>query len=760
MFSTRVTLLAFALAAAACGESDATLSQPKPKPSTTTTATATNPDPTTSCGASCPVTPPADAAPAVAITEPASNANLSTKSVRVKGTASDDQPGIYVELSADGASWKPVLVSNGTFELDLPLPALDGDFLTLRARGKDFAGHLVEALQIVKVDNVGPTATVDAIPTAPPTAWLAGVPLEGKAEDTSSPVTVRVDVGDGRGFQSVPVAAGRWKKPYVADGSEDSASRTVQVEVKDAFGNLSVAAKTFTVDVVAPRITITSPLQNQKFNAADLAATGTVPVRFSVLDGDPAVIVREVGKTIPISGLEVNTLATDDGVAYSVQLEAIDSAGNRNTESIDFKVDRVAPRVTNLSPADGELVDLGAAVVKFSEPVQALQPAVSSSPSGPAGNWWPDRKAFEIPLTQADTAYTLTMGALADDFGNLLAAPAPWRITTRPMLPANETVIATNVHRFDAAADEDGVLTVIATEGSSAVRTFRVDTRTGQFIAEPVQPMWVGSQLRAWAHRSRIVGQSPSRVSGSLFIAPSGARIDYWQNGAAQAPVYNTGALLPAPALDGEGPNLGRVGFFRNQLYERQGRQSLAVAVRPDEVAFVDGRWEVVQLNPQGFSRQTFKCERPFPNAPLECSLTPVDSINLFGSTPKYSHAVTRFCSFHVYNDTAGNRSMYTEPFPASCRLGSCPAPQISTWNMQDDLMVGTGNATTAVSARRTSFGVAVQDFTPDASCNPVLGPAFALSKSNIAAFKPVRIRERPALVWLDTSGALHLFSP
>jgi hypothetical protein len=202
------------------------------------------------------------------------------------------------------------------------------------------------------------------------------------------------------------------------------------------------------------------------------------------------------------------------------------------------------------------------------------------------------------------------------------------------------------------------------------------------------------------------------------------------------------------------------VGFFRNQLYERHGLSSVAVAVRPDEVQAVDGRWEVVQVNPQGFSRQTYKCERPFPNAPLQCALTPVDSLNLFGSTPKYSHAMTRHCSFHVYNDGAGNRSMYTEPFPASCRLGSCPSPQISTWNVNDELMVGTGNATTAVSARRTSFGVAVQDFTPDAMCNPVQGSAFPLVANDVAAFKPVRMRERPALVWLDTSGVLRLFNP
>jgi hypothetical protein len=79
---------------------------------------------------------------------------------------------------------------------------------------------------------------------------------------------------------------------------------------------------------------------------------------------------------------------------------------------------------------------------------------------------------------------------------------------------------------------------------------------------------------------------------------------------------------------------------------------------------------------------------------------------------------------------------------------------------MGSELEVASSSATTAVGARRTSLGVSVFGFTPDASCNPLLGASATLNATNVAAFRPVRMRDRPALVWLDTAGTLRLFRP
>jgi hypothetical protein len=79
---------------------------------------------------------------------------------------------------------------------------------------------------------------------------------------------------------------------------------------------------------------------------------------------------------------------------------------------------------------------------------------------------------------------------------------------------------------------------------------------------------------------------------------------------------------------------------------------------------------------------------------------------------------------------------------------------------MTSELTVASSSATTAVGARRTTGGVAVFEFTPDASCNPLLGMSATLHATDVAAFQPVRMAGRPALVWLDTAGALRLFRP
>lgn len=684
MLPTRLTLLVLACAALACGESTAVLQKPPPKTPPPATQPAPQspapaPDPTpaptptpapepdagsSSCGAQCPLPPAPDAAPSVTFLSPAPNALVSGAVVLLRGEVSDDRAGAAVELSTDGVAWLAATVSDGGFELQLPLPSLDAAPLTVHARARDSAGQLAQASRAVQVDNV------------------------------------------------------------------------------------------------APKLTITSPVQGQKFNASHFAGSDAVRVDFTVSDGDPQTIVRQVGTTAALTALEVQTSATDDGGGYTVQLEAVDSAGNVSTDAVDFSVDRVAPRITQAFPLDGSISAARSAVVKFTEPMQASSPALTVSPAVPPGAWGVDRQAFFIELPTPDTLYTLTLGALADDHGNPLGATPTWRVTTTPELPLNGAIIANLVHRFDAATDEDGVLTVVTAAGSYA-RTHRFDPRTGTFVSDPEVLVLPGEPVQAVAHRTRPADQSPRRVAGArVTSASSNPRVDWWLDRALMTTPNLAAALIPTPALEAEGAGLGPVGFIRNGLYERSGRQSLAVAVRPDRVGAVDGRWELVQLNATGFTRQTFFCSRPYPNAPPSCGLTASASYGQFSSTPRYSHAVTRHCSLHVYDDASGSRVLFTEPFVESCRLGSCPSNTLAPENIFFGLEVATATPTTAVGARRNSQGVAVFDLTPDASCNLLQGASAQLVASNVASFRPVRIGGKPGLVWLDTAGAVRLFLP
>jgi hypothetical protein len=764
--STRraVLLVSLAITTWSCGESSATVQKTKPsasKPPATATPAPDAGDDSPQCPGGCPVPTPVDTAPQVEITEPVAGAKLSSKVLTVRGTAHDDQAGLELQVSTDATHWVHAPLVDGKYEVVLPLNDLDGERLAVIVEATDSAGHKLQTLQPIEVDNMAPRLSIDAIPSATAQQWLNGVALSGGAEDGSS-LTLKIDLDDGRGFQNATASNGRWSQSFVAGASEDYVEHVLTIEATDRFGNTTIEHKEFVVDVVRPRITITSPPWNTKFNAADLAATGVVPITFTLQDGDPKAFVVEQGKPTHLTSLNVQTSLTDDGVPYEVTFEAADSAGNIETINHGFYVDRVAPRVTRMFPDDGAQTSDSYATVGFSEPVQTTQPGFTTAPPTLPGTWSADRRTYQGNINLADTAFTLSvLSQLTDDYGNrATVAPAPWRLTTRPMLAANGAVIASGVNLFSAATDEDGVLTVVAAQGSSA-RSYRADARTGGFIADAPVAVVPGEPLQAFAHRTLAPGASPHRVAGARVIANTSLpRVDWWQNRTLMSTPSPAASLIPSPAVSGEGAGLGAVGFIRNGLYERTGRASLAVAVRPDRVAAVDDRWEAVQLNANGFTRQTFLCSQPYANAAPACDVSPAWSQTGFGSTPRYSHAVTRNCSIHVYNDVNGRRTLFTEPFVTACRIGSCPTATTTTEAMTEELEVASATATTFVGARRNSSGVSLWSFTTDNACKWWPAMEGQLVANNVASFKPVRIGGRAALVWLDTNGTLQLFRP
>jgi hypothetical protein len=116
----------------------------------------------------------------------------------------------------------------------------------------------------------------------------------------------------------------------------------VQVQSTDNAGNISFAETAFTIDTVAPVVTITSP-------TAGLTNSRTPVLTYSVSEGTQVVSVDGVVIT-KASGDTLGPLA--DG-PHTVKVEATDAAGNAAFAEVGFTVDATAPTVTITSPTVG-----------------------------------------------------------------------------------------------------------------------------------------------------------------------------------------------------------------------------------------------------------------------------------------------------------------------------------------------------------------------------------------------------------------------
>jgi hypothetical protein len=117
---------------------------------------------------------------------------------------------------------------------------------------------------------------------------------------------------------------------------------TVRVEATDAANNTGFAEVSFTVDTIAPAVSISSPVAGPTKNNAPIltftSSDGTVVVK---IDG---VVVNKV------SGNTLDQLA--DG-PHMVRVEATDAANNTGFAEVTFIVDTIVPAVTLSSPAAG-----------------------------------------------------------------------------------------------------------------------------------------------------------------------------------------------------------------------------------------------------------------------------------------------------------------------------------------------------------------------------------------------------------------------
>ncbi|QWV93144.1 putative Ig domain-containing protein [Geomonas oryzisoli] len=249
---------------------------------------------------------------------------MNSNSFVLTGTR-DSRANYFSVISSNGGSFG--MLTNPTDSTwRLPITGVREGSTTFDIREEDGAGHVATTSLTVVVDTVAPVVTI-----ASPVAGVTG---------KSTPI-LNYTVSEG-----VPVV--RLDGVEVARASGDTlgplseGAHTVRVEASDAAGNVGFAQVSFTVDSIAPVVTIASP-------AAGLGNNRTPVLTYSVSEGDAVVFVDGV-VAAKASGDTLGPFA--DG-PHTVRVEATDAAGNVGFAQANFSVDATAPVVTIASPAAG-----------------------------------------------------------------------------------------------------------------------------------------------------------------------------------------------------------------------------------------------------------------------------------------------------------------------------------------------------------------------------------------------------------------------
>ncbi len=298
--------------------------------------------------------------PSVAITAPATGQQLGSGPAfsGTAGTGSGDTPSVSVSLyqgsAASGMAVAAQSVGVGAGEVWSfdPGPLGDGTY-TLLATQTDEANNTGQAQVTFSVDNAAPDVTITA-PANGLATNLSQPSITGTAGDQpkdTGPVDVALypggNVAGAPSFTAqLTPAAGAPFSVQVANALPDGVYTAVASQSDDT-GNTGVVVSTFTVDTVAPKVTITAPADGVSYTQGDV-------VKSSYSCSDPGSgVARCVGAVANGSALDTSTVGD-----RTFTVNAIDRAGNATSTTVRYAVAAgpaggVGGSQTNTNPGGG-----------------------------------------------------------------------------------------------------------------------------------------------------------------------------------------------------------------------------------------------------------------------------------------------------------------------------------------------------------------------------------------------------------------------
>jgi hypothetical protein len=349
-------------------------------------------------------------APSVSITSPVNGSSTNDNTPTLTFVSSE--AGV-ANVSIDGVPQFSVNVSAGvSFSRDVG-PLVDGNH-TIEVVVSDAAGNATTASTAFNVKTVPPLVTI----TQP--SGVINNPEPLLSYTSTEPGTVRVWLVWPNGTQTEePTRSGQTFRPLPEGDFK------VIVQVTTAAGNVGSADSPFTIDLTAPSVSISAPVDGSLTN--DNTPTLTFlssELGFAVvtIDGASEFSV-DVNGGLPYSR-ELRQL--QDG-AHKIGVVVTDAAGNAGTASTAFTIDTLPPKVTILSPV-GTITEREP-IFEFSssEPAKEVKVFVDGNPVSTLNG--------ERLPRQDDGDHVLTVQA-TDAAGNVGSASVTFTVRTPPPVNA------------------------------------------------------------------------------------------------------------------------------------------------------------------------------------------------------------------------------------------------------------------------------------------------------------------------------------
>jgi hypothetical protein len=290
------------------------------------------------------------AAPDVTITNPMAGAWYNTTTMNVTWTATDLGSGIAnMSVSMDGGAFVDVTTSykeftslaDGQHTVFVRVYDNSGNFSTV---GKAF--NIDTELPILNITEPDEDALIDSKDVQ--LVWT------GSSVSAIGRYWISVDLGD---FVDVGQNTSR-----MLTGLGEGA-HTVTLKARDYAGNYNTTSVGFTVDSIAPEVSIVSPADGTYSPERNVTVEWTVSESGSGLDS--VEISINGGEWISVAENSYALRNLTDG-SYTVAIRATDVAGNVGIAFAVFSVDNIAPTAT-ISPSGDNVAISSVIVVEFSE---------------------------------------------------------------------------------------------------------------------------------------------------------------------------------------------------------------------------------------------------------------------------------------------------------------------------------------------------------------------------------------------------------
>lgn len=384
------------------------------------------------------------------VTPPGAQLNVSRPVF--KGTA---EAGSTVEVFIRGSRMGSTQASGtGAWSFQPSSPLADGAY-SLQASATDIVGNVgakSASLSFV-IDTQAPPAPSITKPTSGAFITVVTPTIEGSSVEVGGTVAVLVD--DVAVGNTVVDGSGTWSltlQQALKDGAY-----SVKAFVLDAAGNVgaSSAARTFTVDTMAPDVSITAapPLASNRTQAALSFTSGDSTASFKCsLDGE----------AFGSCSSPYNAPALSDGV-HTFDVRAQDAAGNQTPSAVThtWTVDTLPPQVpVLLAPSTGQLVGMAPAFSGTAEPGSTVRIVLDDAEIG-------------MRAAGVDGTWSLTPG--------MLLAEGPHGVRVRATDAAGNTSADSGAQVFlvDAVAPETRIVSAPPAQTESSSATFDFESEAG-----------------------------------------------------------------------------------------------------------------------------------------------------------------------------------------------------------------------------------------------------------------------------------------